>query len=145
MFQPTKNKMFWTLIKNLFLLFTEHNEELRGFFFSRQVIISYHIISYHTNFASQKYTVVIIKDLQQTYETWRFKIPSLLQLRLHGGMTYKERICCWQELAKSLKALPSSNFVFKCCFILYPCLKEAQFTFKFKYFFFDFTLKEILV
>ena len=39
--------------------------------------------------ASQKFTVEIIKDLQYTNETLRFKITSLLWLRLHGRMTYK--------------------------------------------------------
>ena len=39
--------------------------------------------------------------------------------------------------------MSSSTFVFKCCFILYLCLKETQFFFKFKYFFFEFTLKGV--
>ena len=40
-------------------------------------------------FASQKYTIVIIMDLQYTYETSRIKVTYFLKLCLHGGVTYK--------------------------------------------------------
>ena len=54
-------------------------------------------------FASQKYTVILIKDLQYTCKTLRFKITSfyIASLTWRDGIKIK---CCW-ELVEGLKAL----------------------------------------
>ena len=63
------------------------------------------------------------KDLQQTYETLRFKITSFLELRLHGGMHINEeswqkalRTCFFLSVRK-LKNQPSNKLLLAFFFI----------------------------
>ena len=97
-------------------------------------------------FTSQKYTVnnktIIIKHLQYTYKTLKFKITAFLQLRLHGEMTQKKSLLLAGACRKT-EGFVTKHLCFLSVFPFSLCLKEAQF-FKFKYLTSDFTFKEML-
>ena len=102
--------------------------------------LSYHMNHIHLFCQSKVYG---LNNKGYAIDIWNFTIQNNLffySFIYIGGWHMNKEFVVGRTLQKAFKALPSSTFVLKYCFILCLWLKKARFFFKFKYLFHIFSV-----